>query len=58
MAICLQAHGGIGFTWEHDLHLLVKRAQLDASSWGDAVFHRERVAALLARRSDADPSLF
>ena len=58
MATCLQVHGGIGFTWEHDLHLLVKRSQLDASSWGDAAFHRERVAAMLSRRTEADPSLF
>jgi alkylation response protein AidB-like acyl-CoA dehydrogenase len=58
MASCLQVHGGIGFTWEHDLHLLVKRAQLDASSWGDAAFHRERIATLLSRRTDEDPSLF
>jgi alkylation response protein AidB-like acyl-CoA dehydrogenase len=58
MATCLQVHGGIGFTWEHDLHLLVKRAQVDASSWGDAVFHRERIAGLLAGRTDQDPSLF
>jgi alkylation response protein AidB-like acyl-CoA dehydrogenase len=58
MATCLQVHGGIGFTWEHDLHLLVKRAQLDASSWGDASFHRERIATLLSWRSDTDPSLF
>jgi alkylation response protein AidB-like acyl-CoA dehydrogenase len=58
MATCLQVHGGIGFTWEHDLHLLVKRAQADASSWGDAAFHRERIAALLSLRTDEDPSLF
>ena len=29
MASALQVHGGIGFTWEHDLHLFLKRAQLD-----------------------------
>jgi alkylation response protein AidB-like acyl-CoA dehydrogenase len=58
MASALQVHGGIGFTWEHDLHLYVKRAQHDRHSWGDAAFHRERVAALLAGRSAGDPSLF
>ena len=37
MASALQVHGGIGFTWEHDLHLFLKRAQLDQSTFGDAV---------------------
>jgi acyl-CoA dehydrogenase len=58
MASGLQVHGGIGFTWEHDLHLFVKRAQLDQSSWGDAVFHRERIASMLAGWKASDPSLF
>jgi alkylation response protein AidB-like acyl-CoA dehydrogenase len=42
----LQVHGGIGFTWEHDLHLLLKRAEANAHAWGDARWHREQVAAL------------
>jgi alkylation response protein AidB-like acyl-CoA dehydrogenase len=42
----LQVHGGIGFTWEHDLHLFLKRAQADAVMFGDARWHRERVAEL------------
>ncbi len=46
----LQVHGGIGFTWDHDLHLFLKRAQLDASGFGDAAWHRDRVAGLLAGR--------
>jgi alkylation response protein AidB-like acyl-CoA dehydrogenase len=46
----LQAHGGIGFTWEHDMHLFVKRAQLDQVSFGDAAFHRDRIAGLLHAR--------
>jgi alkylation response protein AidB-like acyl-CoA dehydrogenase len=58
MASALQVHGGIGFTWEHDLHLFVKRAQLDQSSWGDAVFHRERIASMLSGWKRSDPSLF
>ena len=33
----LQVHGGIGFTWEHDVHLYLKRVQLDALAFGDAV---------------------
>jgi alkylation response protein AidB-like acyl-CoA dehydrogenase len=50
MATCLQVHGGIGFTWEHDLHLFVKRAQLDQVSFGDAAWHRDRLAGMLRRR--------
>ena len=53
MASCLQVHGGIGFTWEHDLHLYLKRSQLDQVSFGDAAFHRERLAALLRSRIDS-----
>ena len=44
----MQVHGGIGFTWEYDLHLYLKRAQLDASTNGSAAFHRDRIAGLLA----------
>jgi alkylation response protein AidB-like acyl-CoA dehydrogenase len=47
MATGLQVHGGIGFTWEHDMHLYLKRAQLDQVSYGDASFHRDRIADLL-----------
>jgi alkylation response protein AidB-like acyl-CoA dehydrogenase len=50
MAAGMQVHGGIGFTWEHDIHLSLKRARLDASSMGTAWWHRERIAALLERR--------
>jgi alkylation response protein AidB-like acyl-CoA dehydrogenase len=50
MASCLQVHGGIGFTWEHDLHLFLKRAQLDQVSFGDAAFHRDRIAGALRER--------
>jgi alkylation response protein AidB-like acyl-CoA dehydrogenase len=44
----LQVHGGIGFTWEHDLHFFLKRAKVDALLWGSASEHRERVAAASA----------
>jgi alkylation response protein AidB-like acyl-CoA dehydrogenase len=50
MAAGLQAHGGIGFTWEHDMHLFVKRSQLDQVSYGDGAWHRDRIAALLRQR--------
>ena len=42
----LQVHGGIGFTWEHDLHFFLKRAKANAHAFGDARWHRDRVAAL------------
>ncbi len=42
----IQVHGGIGFTWEHDLHFLLKRARADAQLFGTAVQHKDRVAAL------------
>lgn len=57
MASALQVHGGIGFTWEHDLHLFMKRAQLDQVSFGDAVWHRTRLGALLRRKVDAGMSV-
>jgi alkylation response protein AidB-like acyl-CoA dehydrogenase len=57
MASSLQVHGGIGFTWEHDLHLFLKRAQLDQLSFGDASFHRERLAGLLRPRVEAGESV-
>jgi alkylation response protein AidB-like acyl-CoA dehydrogenase len=52
MAGALQVHGGIGFTWEHDLHLYVKRAQLDRVRFGDATLHRERLARILRPRAE------
>jgi alkylation response protein AidB-like acyl-CoA dehydrogenase len=43
----IQLHGGIGFTWEHDLHLYFKRAKGSEFTFGDATWHRERVAQLV-----------
>jgi len=43
----IQLHGGIGFTWEHDLHLYFKRAKGSEFTFGDATHHRERVAQLV-----------
>ncbi|HVW48587.1 MAG TPA: acyl-CoA dehydrogenase family protein [Solirubrobacterales bacterium] len=40
----IQVHGGIGFTWEHDLHFFLKRGRANASMYGDARRHREQVA--------------
>ncbi len=45
-ASALQVHGGIGFTWEHDLHFFLKRATANAYAFGDGRWHRDRVADL------------
>ena len=58
MNSALQVHGGIGFTWEHDLHLYLKRAHLDSLTFGDASWHRERIAALLKERVDTGAAVF
>ncbi|MEO6026426.1 MAG: acyl-CoA dehydrogenase, partial [Candidatus Binatia bacterium] len=44
----LQIHGGVGFTWEYDVHLYFKRAKSSESLLGDATYHRELVARQLA----------
>ena len=43
----LQVHGAIGYTWEHDLHLWMKRAWALAGAWGDAGWHRARLLGLV-----------
>lgn len=53
MASGLQVHGGIGFTWEHDLHIYLKRAQLDQWSFGGSGYHLDRLAGALRRRVEA-----
>lgn len=45
-ASALQVHGGIGFTYEHDLHFFLKRAHANAHAFGDSRWHRDRVADL------------
>jgi alkylation response protein AidB-like acyl-CoA dehydrogenase len=42
----IQIHGGMGFTWENDLHLYYRRAKASETALGDATFHRERIARL------------
>jgi alkylation response protein AidB-like acyl-CoA dehydrogenase len=42
----LQLHGGIGFTWEHDVHLFVRRAKTNQALYGDPSWHRERLCSL------------
>jgi alkylation response protein AidB-like acyl-CoA dehydrogenase len=43
----LQLHGGVGFTWEHDLHFLLKRAKAGDLLFGTAAVHRAHLARLL-----------
>ena len=43
----MQLHGGVGFTWEYDVHLYFKRARASESFLGDATAHRERIAVEL-----------
>ncbi len=50
----IQVHGGMGFTWENDLHLYYRRAKGSETAFGDATFHRERIASLVI---DSDPTL-
>jgi len=49
----IQVHGGIGFTWEHDMHLYFKRAKASEVAFGSADHHRERMARLLEKRYGA-----
>jgi alkylation response protein AidB-like acyl-CoA dehydrogenase len=41
----VQIHGGIGFTWDHDMHLYFKRARSSDTAFGDSNYHRELIAA-------------
>jgi alkylation response protein AidB-like acyl-CoA dehydrogenase len=43
----IQVHGGMGFTWENDIHLYYRRAKASETALGDATFHRERLARLV-----------
>jgi alkylation response protein AidB-like acyl-CoA dehydrogenase len=43
---CFQVFGGIGYTWEHDQHLFLRRITTDASLYGDPAWHRERLCQL------------
>jgi alkylation response protein AidB-like acyl-CoA dehydrogenase len=48
----VQVHGGIGFTWEHDLNLFYRRSKADEIMFGDARYHRERLAEMLLDGSE------
>ena len=43
----IQIHGGIGYTWEHNMHLFVRRVKTDAQLLGTTRDHRARIASLL-----------
>ncbi len=43
----LQVHGGVGFTWEYDVHLHMRRSRCNAAVLGDADHHRDRVATYM-----------
>jgi alkylation response protein AidB-like acyl-CoA dehydrogenase len=45
--VALQVHGGIGFTWEHDLHLFLRRIEADAALYRSARAHRRRLAEMV-----------
>jgi alkylation response protein AidB-like acyl-CoA dehydrogenase len=48
----LQVFGGIGFTWEHDLHLYLRRVLACEQRFGDALFHEQRLGEQIAARAD------
>jgi alkylation response protein AidB-like acyl-CoA dehydrogenase len=50
---CVQMHGGIGVTFEHDLHLYLRRQTLDRALLGTPTAHRRRIADLLLHKEDA-----
>lgn len=50
---CVQLHGGIGVTFEHDLHLFLRRATLDRALYGTPAEHRRRITDLLERGEEA-----
>ena len=46
----IQVHGGMGFTWENDCHLYYRRAKASEIAFGDATYHRERIARMVVDR--------
>jgi len=48
--LAIQVQGGMGFTWENDAHFHYRRAKGSELAFGDATFHRERIARLLLKR--------
>jgi len=50
---CLQIHGGIGITFDHDLHLFLRRVTVNRALYGTPADHRQRIATMVAQREDA-----
>jgi alkylation response protein AidB-like acyl-CoA dehydrogenase len=50
---CVQIHGGIGVTFEHDLHLFLRRHTLERALYGTPADHRQRLADIAGQRADA-----
>jgi len=50
---CVQIHGGIGVTFEHDLHLYLRRLTVDRALYGTPAEHRQRITAIVAEGRDA-----
>jgi len=50
---CVQMHGGIGITFEHDLHIYLRRLTVNRSLAGSASLHHQRIAAVLDARTEA-----
>ncbi len=48
--LAIQVHGGIGFTWDENIHFYYKRAKASELMFGDATYHRERIAKLIVDR--------
>ncbi len=44
---CLQMHGGIGFTWEHDLHFFLRRVESNAAIYGGVDYHRDQLVPVV-----------
>jgi alkylation response protein AidB-like acyl-CoA dehydrogenase len=53
--LAIQVHGGIGFTWDENIHFYYKRAKASELMFGDATYHRERIAKLVVDRAN-EPS--
>jgi alkylation response protein AidB-like acyl-CoA dehydrogenase len=47
----IQVHGGIGFTWDENIHFYYKRAKASELMFGDATYHRERIARIVIDRA-------